>query len=217
MKLDNFKYTDNAYYLRQIRNDKLKDKNIDMICIGDSITEGLNLNRHAYINFSWLNTGLGGDISSLMLKRLDDDCLNYNPKVVSLLIGINDIRNYFTKMDYIYNVSSEEELINLVVSNYKLILDKLSGKKVILTQILPINEDDKNSTYINSIINNINDQIFMLLSNYDNIYVIKNDVFKNRLLNLDLNLTYDGLHLNDYGYSIWINEIMEVVYEHNLI
>ncbi|WOO88401.1 GDSL-type esterase/lipase family protein [Mollicutes bacterium LVI A0078] len=203
MKFSNHIYTDNRRVFMNKRNHNLASHQFEVVAIGDSITEGLNLNRFQYVDYTWLNSGISGDISTLLTDRVSVDCLDFKPQVVSLMIGINDIRNYFNKMDYIHKLSSEDELRKVLISSTLEIVSKLiaANVEVIYTQILPVNEVEKNNGYINQFIDEINLELYNELK--DDVTIIKANSFKNEVNNLDLNFTYDGLHLNELGYQVW--------------
>ncbi|MGL4336323.1 MAG: SGNH/GDSL hydrolase family protein [Turicibacter sp.] len=88
----------------------LKNENNIVLFIGDSVTD-CNRNRadfnclgegyvklisqyltlkHPKKNMTVLNRGVSGDRTVDMQRRLKEDCLDLNPQVVSILIGIND-------------------------------------------------------------------------------------------------------------------------------
>lgn len=96
----------------------LKDKDV-LIFMGDSVTdadrvkpdgEGLfNAYGFGYVNMinnflhvyepdkniRVINKGLSGNTSRDLLARFDTDCTSYNPDVVSIQIGINDVWRQF--------------------------------------------------------------------------------------------------------------------------
>lgn len=49
------------------------------------------LNKHPTYDLEILNRGIGGDRLVDLKRRWEEDCLNHNPDIVSILIGINDI------------------------------------------------------------------------------------------------------------------------------
>lgn len=200
---DNHIYTDNRRQFMDLRNQKVANLEFDVVAIGDSITEGLNMSRFELVDYTLLNSGISGDISQLLNKRLVGDCLVFKPKIVLLMVGINDVRNFFNKMDYIYRPQTEGELKTQLVTNTLSIIEQLqtAGSKVIYTQILPINEIEKNNGYINNFIDAVNAEISSKLN--EQVTVISSAHFKNKVNWLDLNLTYDGLHLNELGYQLW--------------
>ncbi len=69
------------------------NKPVDIVFIGDSITEFWNVN--AYFNDLGfvLNRGVGGDTTEYILARAQADVFQFSPKKVVYLAGINDILN----------------------------------------------------------------------------------------------------------------------------
>ena len=116
--------------------DKIEIKpNDTIVFIGDSITDAdrseitLKPYGYGYVNFAanWLlakypdynikiiNTGISGNTIRDLKSRWEKDCLNYNPDIVSVLIGINDVWRYHT--------NRLEEAVFL--EEYQLIYEKL--------------------------------------------------------------------------------------------
>lgn len=94
------------------KDDQIKIKpNSKILFIGDSITDvGRNrqedndlgqgypmllaaylLNKYLAYDLKILNRGIGGDRLADLKNRWEEDCLELNPEIVSILIGINDI------------------------------------------------------------------------------------------------------------------------------
>lgn len=61
-----------------------------VVFIGDSITAGWNFPPDS----EYVNAGVSGEWSQLMLARFDDEVLSLNPSVVHILAGTNDVRIY---------------------------------------------------------------------------------------------------------------------------
>jgi lysophospholipase L1-like esterase len=75
--------------------------------------------------------------------------------------------------------------------------------------ILPTNDNVKNeypAAYNkNNIVNSVNSQIQKLSAKYNVVYIDINKIFRDKYGKLNLKYaSYDGLHLNDFGYKIWI-------------
>lgn len=139
---------------------KLK-KNNTLLFIGDSITDvgrnredygslghGFPLMIAAYLQamypekrLTFLNRGIGGDRLIDLKNRWEDDCLDLNPDIVTILIGINDTwRNPHPEKKV-----SEEEL-NEFEADYRYLLKSLlqrTDAKVILMEpfVLPYPKD----------------------------------------------------------------------------
>ncbi|MGD1972595.1 MAG: GDSL-type esterase/lipase family protein, partial [Desulfobacterales bacterium] len=70
-----------------------------IVCHGDSLTEGSDLEN----NYTWpqlvenriqvtvLNRGIGGDTSAGLLSRFYPDVIRYQPEMVVILCGTNDL------------------------------------------------------------------------------------------------------------------------------
>jgi lysophospholipase L1-like esterase len=87
-----------------------------IVFIGDSITDAGRCERaykpfgNGYVNFAanWIlskypdyniniiNAGISGNTIRDLKSRWEKDCLNYNPDIVSILIGINDVWRFHT-------------------------------------------------------------------------------------------------------------------------
>lgn len=94
------------------KNDKVTiQPDHTILFIGDSITdEGRNRadskglgkgypllvashlwNQYPSYDLNILNRGIGGDQVFNLRNRWEEDCLNYNPDIVSILVGVNDV------------------------------------------------------------------------------------------------------------------------------
>lgn len=49
------------------------------------------LNKYPTYELQFLNRGISGDRVIDLKKRWEEDCLNHNPDIVSILVGINDV------------------------------------------------------------------------------------------------------------------------------
>ncbi|GAA0357517.1 SGNH/GDSL hydrolase family protein [Alkalibacterium iburiense] len=139
---------------------KLK-KNNTLLFIGDSITDvgrnredygslghGFPLMIAAYLQamypekrLTFLNRGIGGDRLIDLKNRWEDDCLDLNPDIVTILIGINDTwRNPHPEKKV------SEEKLNEFEADYRYLLKSLlqrTDAKVILMEpfVLPYPKD----------------------------------------------------------------------------
>lgn len=137
------------------------EKNNTLLFIGDSITDA-GRNREEYDNLghgfplmiaaylqalhpekrlNFLNRGIGGDTLSDLKNRWEEDCLDLNPDIVTILIGINDT---WRNPDPEKKVAEEE--INEFEANYRYLLKTLlhrTDSKVILMEpfVLPHPKD----------------------------------------------------------------------------
>lgn len=209
MKIYNQIYNDRRTWFLTQRNNKYKGEKIDIVQIGDSITEGFNISRYLVTNKTIINSGVGGDVTDILLQRYERDCLDYQPETIILMIGINDIRTYFKQNQYI-NRTTEEQLVSDVSSNIIKIIELSCQQHLVWCQILPINEFELNSYYINSVIDKINKLVLAAIAEYKNVEVIKFDELITYDQRLDANVTYDGLHPNDDGYYLMSQKLKHI-------
>lgn len=90
------------------------------------------------VEFEFVNFGISGNRTCDLVERWDADCLDWQPDVVSILIGINDTwRRYDRNMP---TTAEEYE------ANYRTILQQLKEKtnaKILMLEpfLLPVNPD----------------------------------------------------------------------------
>ena len=105
-----------ANYRRYAKeNIKDKDKDVKVVFMGNSITEGW---RHHYPEFfqkheDYICRGIGGQVTAQMLARFRPDVIDHHPEKVVILAGTNDIamNQGFVALEHIYgNIISMAEL-----------------------------------------------------------------------------------------------------------
>ena len=169
-------------------------EDIDIIFLGDSLTDGYDLNLY-YPEYKTLNRGIGGDTTFGLEARLDVSCFDIESKVVIMLIGAN---NFDSMLDNYENI----------LIKFK---EKIPNRKVILLSLTAMGGNwGRNNT---KAIQN-NQTIKSLAKKYNYIYI---DLFT-PLLNVDTGSIYpeyttDGGHFTPLGYSIVTAEIKPVLAE----
>ena len=81
-------------------NAKYQDYEVDVVFLGDSLTDGYDLGVY-YPQYVTLNRGIGGDTSYGLEARLQVSVYDVKPKVAVMLIGAN---NFSTMMDNYENI-----------------------------------------------------------------------------------------------------------------
>jgi len=76
-----------------------------------------------------LNRGISGHRAKDLVARWQEDCLNLNPDIVSIMIGINDVWRRYDSNDPTSDAAYE--------ASYRKLLEPLAEKKVKLLLILP--------------------------------------------------------------------------------
>lgn len=102
------------------------------------------LNKYPTYNLEILNRGVGGDKLVDLKHRWEKDCLNHNPDIVSILIGINDVWH-----DLDIEEQLEETALEQFEADYRNILKSLAHRtdaRVILMEpfVLPYPKDRVN-------------------------------------------------------------------------
>ena len=179
----------------------IKDGYTNYLFLGDSITEYYDLDKY-FPNMPVVNSGVAGDTTEDILDDMKERVYDYNPSKVFILIGTNDLR--------------DDKSVEEVVENIKKIIGGIKQNKKIaeiyLESIYPVNEDINKSVVglrENDDINEINNQIEEYAKNENITFLNTHELLidDDGLLNEDY--TDDGLHLNDKGYEVVTEEIME--------
>lgn len=167
-----------------------------VVLVGDSLTDNCPVNEcFLDLPYKVYNRGIGGDTTSGLLKRMNESVYELSPKVVVLLIGINDfaLKEGTTPKSL---ASSIEGIVNEIHLH-------LPTTKIILEAIYPVNKsgakidhgsvDNKDNGLINetnALLKDVKGVRFLDLTN----------VLKDENGELKLEYTREGLHLNAKGY-----------------
>src|SRR4051794_37276908 len=81
---------DNPHYRARVDFFRQTVGDADVIMLGDSITEGIDWHE-LFPNVRIRNRGIAGDTSAGVLNRLDE-VIGRRPKIVFLMIGMNDLQ-----------------------------------------------------------------------------------------------------------------------------
>ena len=178
--------------LYEQENEKYKDYEVDVAFLGDSLTDWYDLESY-YPEYTVVNRGIAGDTTFGLEDRLKVSAYDVKPKVVVLLIGINNIDTMF--------------------NNYESILkglkENLSETKIVVVSITPTS---KWLRFRNNRIIKSNDKIKALADKYNYTYVDLYSVLKDSNKNkLNDEYTEDGLHFNSKGYEVITATMMPIL------
>lgn len=157
--------------------------------IGDSLISRWDL-EYDFPVYSTQNFGLAGS----GMKWLEQNRKKLNGQTAVVLTGTNDLKNL------------DEASLDYYAFQYVDAVIDLEASKVIVISILPRNS--KNDSHdINLLIAKLNWLIAGKVENEENIIYcnVYSEFIKNGTLNM--NLSYDGIHLNQYGYEILASKI----------
>ena len=176
------------------KNELLKQGDVDILMIGDSITHGwegagAELWEKYYGAKKAINLGHGGDQTQHVLWRLENyDFSNVNPKAAVLLIGVN-------------NTWSNDRAAKDVALGQRRIVKKLRAlfpnMKIIVLKVFPCTSQQNQ-------IDPINELMPYYLADIANVEVVDiGKVFLNKDGELTKDVMPDLLHPNAVGYESW--------------
>lgn len=183
----------NYYKIKLSQHENFKIDSSDIVIIGNSLIDYANwsqfLPSHKIQNF-----GIAQDMINPMTNRIVP-IITQNPKMVFILIGINDI--------------GQKKSIETITQEYTRLFDTLQKFKYSNTSIISLLPTADSVNYPLSKIKACNEFIKKSSKRYDFEYLNAFDTFidtdKKRIKK---NLTIDGIHLNHQGY-ILLSEIIE--------
>lgn len=188
-------------------NARVKQGNVDLIMIGDSIThgwegEGKDVWAKYYAKRNAVNLGIGGDQTSHVLWRLDHGNIDgISPKLAVLMIGTNNAGH------------TPHQQPEQIAAGVKAIVEKLRAKlpqtKVLLLAIFPRGAND------NDELRQINSKTNKIIANLDdgqNVFFL--DIGPKFLAadgTLSKEVMPDLLHLTPKSYQTWAEAIEPTV------
>lgn len=181
-------------------NKRVKQGNVDLVFIGDSITQGWEgrgkkVWKKYYGKRNTVNLGIGGDRTQHVIWRLDNGNLSgITPKAAVIMIGTNNSGN-----------NSPEQIAEGVTLIVRQLQKKTPKTKILLLATFPrgANPADKRRQ-----VNEKSNAIVMKLAADDNVSYL--DIGKKFLSDdgsLSREIMPDLLHLSDRGYTIWAESI----------
>jgi lysophospholipase L1-like esterase len=183
----------------------IKARLIDLVFIGDSITEGWEkagapVWEKFYAKRNAIALGFGGDRTENVLWRLQHGEVDgINPKVVVMMLGTN-------------NTGLRHETPDLIAKGIKRDLDELRQRlpdsKILLLAIFPRDEKPDGVARLNN--EKVNAKIASFADNQHIFFLNINKVFLDEQGILSKSIMPDLLHPNEKGYQIWA-EAMEPV------
>jgi lysophospholipase L1-like esterase len=176
-----------------------------LLFLGDSITSfwDKDIYDRDFSKCENENLGIAGLFTQELIKIVTWGIFlnKYKPKVVVLMIGINNL----------LNGSNPEYVINDIRVIIDLILSKYPGVKILLRGLLPCGKfkDENITTKIDDV-----NSVIMTYANGENIFYIDNgDLFKDSEGTLDEKLMYDYLHFTKEGYELLSKGLSPTIYE----
>ena len=212
---------------------RLKDNDV-ILFQGDSITDGnrgrnedLNhIHGHGYQyiiasemyadnfdkHFEVINRGISGNRISDLYGRWREDCLNLNPTVLSILIGINDCSAL-----YQWKHASSPDRFKKI---YRLLLDEMREQNpdvllVIMEPFFGVSKDEPYNEYMQKHIGAYAAATKEIAEEYGAVFVPLQDLFDEYAKNTDVfRLLWDGVHPTTGGHQLIARRWKECVEKH---
>lgn len=182
-------------------NERLKKGNVDLLFIGDSITQGWEdtgkeIWNTYYAPRNAVNMGFSGDRTEHVLWRLEHSNFEtISPKLAVVMIGTNNSNG---------NDNTAEEIADGIITIGKQLRSRLPNTKILLLAIFPRNHNPSPQRQKNAKASLLASRV---ADNKTIYYLDINNRFltKDRLLNKDI--MPDFLHPSKAGYKIWADAI----------
>lgn len=181
-------------------NDRAKQGNVDLIFIGDSITQGWEGNgkdvwARYYGGRNAMNAGIGGDRTQHVLWRLEHGNIDgISPKLAVVMIGTNNAKP-----------DEPKDTAAGVTAIVRKLQEKLPQTKVLLLAIFPRGATPNDPLRLK------NDEVNQIIKNLDDgskvRYLDIGDKFLATDGTLSREIMPDLLHLSGKGYEIWAESI----------
>jgi lysophospholipase L1-like esterase len=152
--------------------------------------------RHPDMEFEFLNFGISGNQTSDLVGRWTTDCIEWQPDVVSIMIGVNDTWHRAHNREWLSNEQFE--------ANYRNLLERIKNEtnaKIIMMEQFLLPTDDKE--YFRE---DINPKIMItrkLAREFADVYVPIDGYFAAACVERDsLYWSDDGVHPNNNGSAL---------------
>jgi beta-glucosidase len=186
-------------------NDQVKKGGVDLIFIGDSITQGWEGAGKAmwdqfYAKRKAVNLGISGDQTQHVLWRLDNGNIEgISPKLAVIMIGTNNAAS-----------NSPEEIAEGITAIVKKLRDKLPNTKILLLAVFPRSEKQD---ALRAKLDTVNGIIAKLDDGKKVHFLDIGPKFLEKDGTLPKSVMPDALHPNEKGYEIWAQAIEPSVAE----
>ena len=185
-------YYENKLSLYEKENNEYSDYEVDVAFLGDSLTDGYNLEAY-YPQYKTANRGIGGETTHGLEKRLKVSAYDLKPKVVVMLIGGNNLDTMFENY--------EDILIGL--------RDNLPKTKVVLVSLTAMGQDWGRKNQL-AAYNNV--KIKKLAAKYGYEFVdLYTPLFDESTGEVYEGYTTDGAHFTQRGYEVVTNTITPAI------
>lgn len=185
-------------------NERVKKGNVDLIFIGDSITQGWegagkNVWAKFYGSRNAVNLGIGGDRTQHVLWRLENgNIADISPKLAVIMIGTNNSGG-----------NTSQQIADGVAAIVAKLRKDLPKTKILVLGVFPRGADEANKQ--RQVNKGANELISKLADDKDVFYLDIGPKFLAADGTLSKEIMPDLLHLNEKSYTIWAESIEPTV------
>lgn len=190
----------------KVETKTIVDENI--VFLGDSIFAMYDVNEYFKDN-KVINSGISGHKTTDVLKDMQYRVYRYNPSVVFMMIGTNDVLDS--------NLTNED-----TVENIGKIVDEIKTNRpyavINVISIFPVNRSSNDKIKLSMVgersnedIKKMNDEIEKMCKEKKVTYIDMYSLLADEEDNLSIDYTVEGLHINDEGYEVITEELMKYI------
>lgn len=161
--------------------------------------------------FEFINLGVSGDRTENLLSRWNEDAIELQPDIISVLIGVNDVWHRHSPTDSIYHAQTSDEQFE---SNYRKLLAELKEKtNAKILMLSPFMLDAPIMQPIIPELKSINKIVKNLADEFADAYLPLDEIFEAALPNTPEPLYYsaDGVHPNAEGACFIAEKYLEAI------
>ena len=186
------------------------NKSVDLLFVGDSITQLWDLNAYFGTDKFIVNRGIGGDCSTYLLKRFDADCIQLNPKKVFLMIGTNDISRTHNDPWWRTQGEDEDKVLNEYKHNVLEMVKKCNDADIelVLCSVIP---SDIAEPFDKEIRWKMTNEMNLFLKSLGKAYIDYHSALTDDGKTLIFELSFDGIHPNAEAYEIMASVLKEEI------
>ena len=146
------------------------------------------------VDFEFINFGIGGNRTCQLFDRLYEDGIAFQPDIISILIGVNDI--WHRHSHYIATTDAQIEL------NYRCILERIkkeTNAKIVI--LAPYILDCPENAYLKEDLKTLLPIVRSLAKEYADVYIPLDELFAEAMKTQPEPMYYsaDGVHPNENG------------------
>lgn len=166
------------------------------------------------VDFEFINLGISGNRTDQLFDRLYADAIAFQPDVISILIGINDVWHR-------YGSGKIETTDEQIACNYRAILERLRNQtNAKIVMIAPYLLDCEDKDQIREDLKTVLPIIRRLANEYADVYIPLDEIFEKALKTQPEPMYYsgDGVHPNANGaefigqqYAEYVKELIQSI------